>query len=126
MVDSRSEAGSIIERAVYMPSGKRSFGPSSCPWALPDDPNGGVGKQFQGAREGQIAILPMIESVEGLKSVKEFVSVDGVSGIEKLLSNAHGSTPQTESLYDIRSSHDCAINADLGGRKNLGTLALDL
>ncbi|KAM5342251.1 hypothetical protein ACJ41O_013217 [Fusarium nematophilum] len=81
MINSRSETERIIERAVYPPLGKRSFGPTSAPWALPDGPNGGVGAYFQRARDGQIAILPMIESVEGLRNVEEIASVEGVSGV---------------------------------------------
>ncbi|KAH7141870.1 Pyruvate/Phosphoenolpyruvate kinase-like domain-containing protein [Dactylonectria macrodidyma] len=109
MVNSRSEAESIIERAAYPPVGKRSFGPSSAPWALPDGPNGGVGAYFQRAQDRQIAILPMIESVEGLKNVEEITSVEGVSGVfigpmdlrlSLGLSTADGEEPMYQSALD--------------------------
>lgn len=81
MVNTKDEAEQIVSRAVFPPKGKRSFGPARAPWGLPDGAQGGVPTYFQRALDGDVAILPMIESLEGLRNVDEILSVQGVSGV---------------------------------------------
>ena len=83
MVDDAAQMKAIIDRGVYPPGGRRSYGPIYAGFA---DPKGGTGlaaaaRYFERARRGEIAIIPMIESKEGLQNVEEILSLDGVSGI---------------------------------------------
>lgn len=81
MVNHQAEMRTIAQHALYPPRGRRSFGPSSAPWGLPNGPGGGVGEYVQRASEGKIAILPIIESAEGVENVEDVTSIDGVSGV---------------------------------------------
>ena len=81
MVDDVAQMRAIVDRAVYPPTGRRSFGPSLAPYADPDGPKSGVPGYMARAANGDIAILPMIESREGLANVDEILAVDGVSGV---------------------------------------------
>lgn len=80
MVNNRKEAEDIVSKGVFPPRGKRSFGPARAPWGLPDGAQGGVATYFQRALKSEVAILPMIESAEGLENVEDILSVDGISG----------------------------------------------
>lgn len=81
MVNNSDEVEEIVARALFPPKGKRSFGPSRAPWGLADGAHGGVGTYFQRALQEEVAILPMIESVEGLNNVESILNTDGVSGV---------------------------------------------
>ena len=81
MVGSAAEMKGILNRALYPPAGARSFGPLYAPYADPDGPEGGMGAYFAKAKRGDIAILPMIESKEGLANADEILSLEGVSGV---------------------------------------------
>ncbi|KIX94217.1 uncharacterized protein Z520_09927 [Fonsecaea multimorphosa CBS 102226] len=79
MVNNAAEMERIISHAVYPPGGKRSFGPF----------NAAFGRQLQGtqfgtyydmARDDGVAILPIIESAEGIKNADAIMAVPGVSG----------------------------------------------
>lgn len=80
MVSNAREMASILDRAVYPPGGRRSFGPLSAPFAHPNGPAGGMGAYVERAQKGEIAILPMIESKEGLENVDEILGMDQVAG----------------------------------------------
>lgn len=81
MVGNKQEMEAIIDRAIYPPHGRRSFGPLSAAFADPDGPSGGMGAYFQRAKRGDIALLPMIESKEGLENAEDILSMDAVSGV---------------------------------------------
>ncbi|KIM94671.1 hypothetical protein OIDMADRAFT_135628 [Oidiodendron maius Zn] len=78
MVQSRKEAEDIIQRAIYPPIGQRSFGPFLAPYADTDN-SSDVGK-YLSKRARDLAIMPMIESVDGIKNAEEILSVKGVTG----------------------------------------------
>ncbi|KAK4935994.1 hypothetical protein LTR10_023041 [Elasticomyces elasticus] len=80
MVNNAREMKAILERAVYPPAGQRSFGPLYAPFGHPDGPHGGMGGYFERAKRGDIAILPIIESREGLDNVEEILGLEGVAG----------------------------------------------
>lgn len=81
MVGNKREMEAIIDRAIYPPGGRRSFGPLSAAFAAPEGPAGGMGAYFQRAKRGDIALIPMIESKEGLENAEEILSMEGVSGV---------------------------------------------
>jgi 2-keto-3-deoxy-L-rhamnonate aldolase RhmA len=84
MVNSAAEMEAILDRALYPPRGRRSFGPIYAPFAG----NGSISKSyagpggyFQRARSGGIGIIPMIESRSGLENCDEILALDGVDGV---------------------------------------------
>lgn len=81
MVNNKNEVERIIDGAIYPPHGSRSFGPARAPWGLPSGPKGGVGEYFQRAKNGEVAIFPMIESRDGLANAEDIISTKGVSGV---------------------------------------------
>lgn len=81
MVNNKAEVDEIVNRATYPPQGSRSFGPARAPWGLPDGPQGGVAEYFRRAKRGDIAILPTIESEEGLANAEDIISSRDVSGV---------------------------------------------
>jgi 2-keto-3-deoxy-L-rhamnonate aldolase RhmA len=78
MVRNRAECADILQRALYPPLGQRSFGPFHAPFADPDR-YADVGK-YMSKTSKKLAILPMIESVEGLEHAEEILTVKGVTG----------------------------------------------
>lgn len=80
MVNNAAEMKAIIDRAIYPPKGRRSFGPLYAPFAHPEGPQTGMPGYFERAKRGDIALLPMIESKEGLENCEEILSLEGVSG----------------------------------------------
>lgn len=80
MVNDAAEMRAIIDKAIYPPGGRRSFGPVVAQFAHPDGPATGMGGYFARAKAGEIALLPMIESKEGLQNVEGILSVPEVSG----------------------------------------------
>lgn len=81
MVGNVREMKAILNRSLYPPQGARSFGPLYAPCADPDGPRGGMGAYFAKAKRGDVAIIPMIESREGLENADELLSLEGVSGV---------------------------------------------
>ncbi|KAJ3549769.1 hypothetical protein NM208_g338 [Fusarium decemcellulare] len=129
MINTKKQAEEVIEQALFPPRGKRSFGPSRAPWALPDGSQGGVGTYFRRALSEEIAILPMIESAEGVKNVTDIVSISGVSGVfigpmdlrmSLGLSGADGNEP----VY--KTSLDMILQAAKDHKKLVGTLGIGL
>ncbi|KAH0847258.1 4-hydroxy-2-oxo-heptane-1,7-dioate aldolase [Fonsecaea pedrosoi] len=80
MVNNASEARQIIDRAIYPPGGNRSFGPFHAPFGS-GDPTGGWAAYYQRARDRGIAVLPIIESAEGVQNVDEILGLDEVTGV---------------------------------------------
>ncbi|KIW75480.1 hypothetical protein Z517_10221 [Fonsecaea pedrosoi CBS 271.37] len=79
MVNNAAEMERIISHAIYPPRGKRSFGPFNAPF----------GRQLHGtqfgtyydmAQDDGVAILPIIESAEGIQNADAILAVPGVSG----------------------------------------------
>ncbi|KAK6364205.1 hypothetical protein LTS17_012376 [Exophiala oligosperma] len=80
MVNNATEMKHIISHALYPPKGKRSFGPFN---AMFGRQLGGtqMGTYYDMAQDQGVAILPIIESVEGLENAESILAVDGVSGV---------------------------------------------
>lgn len=78
MVTSAKETEEIIQRGIYPPVGKRSFGPFLAPYA--DTDNSSDVAKYLSKRVKDLAIMPMIESVEGVEMAEEILSVKGVTG----------------------------------------------
>lgn len=87
MVDDVAQMKAIIDRGVYPPGGRRSYGPIYAGFADQQGAGAGAGllaasaRYFERAKKGDIALIPMIESKEGLKNVEEIVALDGVSAV---------------------------------------------
>lgn len=80
MVNTRAEMEAIVNRALYPPVGARSFGAFQAPYASLD-PSMNVADYCNMARQpNQIAILPIIESKEGIGNAEDILSVPGVTG----------------------------------------------
>ena len=79
MVNTAAEMKAIVDRAVYPPVGSRSFGPFNAPFASLD-PRDGFAEYYQRAREGGVAVLPIIESSEGVRNCEEILATEGVTG----------------------------------------------
>ncbi|ETS84319.1 hypothetical protein PFICI_02344 [Pestalotiopsis fici W106-1] len=128
MVNNKKEVDRIIDGAAYPPHGSRSFGPARASWGLPRGPQGGVREYFQRAKNGEVAIFPMIESKEGVANAEDIISTTGVSGIfvgpmdlrlSLGLSGLDGSEPVfMEALEKI-----CTLGQKYG--KFIGSLAMD-
>jgi 2-keto-3-deoxy-L-rhamnonate aldolase RhmA len=81
MVQSREEAERVVRYAKYPPIGQRSFGPFNAAWADPAADKS-LPKYFGHARQpGNIAVIVMIESKDGIDNAEEIMSVPGVDGI---------------------------------------------
>jgi len=112
MVQSKVEMYNIIRYAKYPPLGQRSFGPFNAPYA-DLDADSTMEKYFTRTAK-DIAILPMIESVQGVNNVEDIVSVPGVTGLfvgpvdlrlSMNLAGTHGEEPQyLEALEKISNA----------------------
>lgn len=72
MVNTAEEAQAAVAACRYPPLGARSFGPA------------GVGQRVPGYFDSsaeQIAVIPMVETVEALNNVDQIVSVPGVDAV---------------------------------------------
>lgn len=78
MVNTGKQAEEIIDRAIYPPHGSRSFGPFQAPFA-DTDPTSDVARYIT-QRVKDVAVILMIESVQGVENAREILSVKGVSG----------------------------------------------
>lgn len=79
MVQSKAELENIVRHARYPPIGQRSFGPFNAPYADLDG-DSTMDKYFATTAK-DIALLPMIESAQGVANAEEIMSVPGISGI---------------------------------------------
>jgi 2-keto-3-deoxy-L-rhamnonate aldolase RhmA len=79
MVKSRSEMEAIVQCAMYPPVGQRSFGPTMAAFA--DLDVAATSAKYFKETSKDVAIIPMIESVEGLKNAEEICSVEGVTAV---------------------------------------------
>jgi len=73
MVNTRADAEAAVRACHYPPLGARSFGPSGAAPRVD-------GSYFDQSRD-QIAVIPMVETVEALANVDDIVSVPGVDAI---------------------------------------------
>lgn len=79
MVRTKKEMETIIENAVYPPVGQRSFGPTMAIFANMDVKATSASYFKETSKE--VAVIPMIESVEGLENAEEICSVEGVTAV---------------------------------------------
>jgi 2-keto-3-deoxy-L-rhamnonate aldolase RhmA len=79
MVQSADEMEQIIKMAVYPPRGQRSFGPTMAPFASVDPTSSVV--QYLNETSKDVAVIPMIESSQGLEKAEEICAVDGVTAV---------------------------------------------
>ncbi|KAH8901427.1 Phosphoenolpyruvate/pyruvate domain-containing protein [Thozetella sp. PMI_491] len=127
-INNKTEMEQVLDRALYPPHGRRSFGPAMAPWGLPDGPEGGVGTYFQRARQGGVAILPMIESKEAVENAEEIIAMEGVSGVfigpmDLRLSLGLGGLDGNEPEYLKAVAKVCRLSKQYG--KIVGSLGTD-
>lgn len=79
MVQSQAEMEQIIQNAVYPPRGQRSFGPTMAPFADLDAAS--TTAKYLSQTSKNIAVIPMIESVQGLQNAESICSVEGVTAV---------------------------------------------
>lgn len=109
MVNDATETEGIIQNCLYPPRGSRSFGPLNAPFGAQSS-SIDVPKYVEMAHRREIAIIPMIESAQGLENAEAILSVDGVSGI-------------FIGPYDLRLS--LGLPGGLDGDEDLFTKALE-
>jgi 4-hydroxy-2-oxoheptanedioate aldolase len=69
----------IVQNAVYPPLGQRSFGPTMAAFADLDP--GATNMKYFEEMSKKVAVIPMIESVEGLENAEAICSVEGVTAV---------------------------------------------
>jgi 2-keto-3-deoxy-L-rhamnonate aldolase RhmA len=79
MVKNRQEMEAIVQSAVYPPVGQRSFGPTMATFA--DLDVGATSAKYYKETSKEVAVIPMIESIEGLQNTQTICSVDGVTAV---------------------------------------------
>jgi len=79
MVKNNDEMESIVQSAVYPPVGQRSFGPTMAAFADLDP--AATNAKYLSETSKDVAVIPMIESVEGLKNAEDICSVTGVTAV---------------------------------------------
>jgi 4-hydroxy-2-oxoheptanedioate aldolase len=80
MVNTKAEMDEIVKRAKYPPRGQRSNGPFRTPFADLNEKSTSFGRYLMETAK-DVAILPMIESVEGLENVEAILSTESVNGV---------------------------------------------
>ena len=80
MVNNREEIDLIIKRACYPPLGQRSSGPFRTPFADLEERTISFEK-YRREKAKEVAVLPMIESVEGVLNAEAIMETDGVDGV---------------------------------------------
>jgi 2-keto-3-deoxy-L-rhamnonate aldolase RhmA len=78
MVQNAAEMEQIIQRALYPPRGQRSFGPFHAQFA--DSGTHSVAEYYNKAQRREIAVIPILESREGVEHAEAILRVNGVSG----------------------------------------------
>lgn len=120
MVNNAAEMDLIIDRARYPPRGRRSFGPFNAA-AGSRIPLPGFPAYYKRAQAQEIAIIPIIESAEGLRNAEEIMRVDGVSAVFigpydlRLALGLPGGIDGDEKEFTGALAHIC----DLGKRLNI-------
>ena len=79
MIQTAQEMKEVVQAARYPPVGNRSFGPAYAAYG-DIDPTADRMAYFRRALDGEVAILPIIESAQGLQNVEEILKVPGVTG----------------------------------------------
>lgn len=79
MVKNKEEMESVVQSAVYPPVGQRSFGPSMAVFADLDP--AATSMKYLSETSKDVAVIPMIESAEGLKNAEAICSVEGVTAV---------------------------------------------
>jgi len=79
MVKNRDEMRAIVQSAVYPPVGQRSFGPTMAAFA--DLDREATSSKYFRETSNDVAVIPMIESVEGLDNAEAICSVHGVTAV---------------------------------------------
>ncbi|KUJ11368.1 Phosphoenolpyruvate/pyruvate domain-containing protein, partial [Mollisia scopiformis] len=80
MVNNKEEMDLIIKRACYPPLGQRSSGPFRTPYADLEEKTNSFAK-YQAETAKGVAVLAMIESVEGVENAEAIMSTKGVDGV---------------------------------------------
>lgn len=79
MVKNRQEMEAIVQAAVYPPLGQRSFGPAMAAFA--DLDVGATSAKYFKETSKDVAVIPMVESIEGLGHAEAICSVEGVTAV---------------------------------------------
>ena len=74
MVNNAAEAKALADACLYPPMGKRSNGPIRAAMY-------GVASSYQTTANGEVLVIPMIETQQGIDNIDEILSVPGISGI---------------------------------------------
>jgi 2-keto-3-deoxy-L-rhamnonate aldolase RhmA len=80
MVNNKAEVDLVVKYARYPPLGQRSSGPFRTPYADLSETSNSFARYRREVAEG-VAILAMIESVEGVENAEAIMSTQGVSGV---------------------------------------------
>ena len=115
MINSAGDARRAVDACRYAPDGSRSFGPVRV--GLREGPD-----YLKRANE-EIAVLPMIETVEALEALDDILAVDGLDGVYVGifdLSLAMGLPPGNN---DGEPAFDAALQKILAGCEKAGVVA---
>lgn len=129
MVNNAGEMKRILDHAIYPPHGKRSFGPFQAPFGrqLKVHPTG-FAEYYDSAQDNGVAVLPIIESVEGLQNADEILQMDGVAGAFigpydlRLSMGLPGGLDGAESSFNNALRKICAIGKRYG--KMIGSMGI--
>ena len=80
MVNNKEEMDLIIKRACYPPLGQRSSGPFRTPYADLEETTNSF-QRYVTERAPGVAVLAMIESVEGVDNAEAILETKGVAGV---------------------------------------------
>lgn len=79
MVKNRNEMNAIVQSARYPPVGQRSFGPTMAAFA--DLDIDATNAKYFKETSNDVAVIPMIESIEGVENAEAICSVEGVTAV---------------------------------------------
>ena len=123
MVNNADEMRAIAKRALYPPLGERSFGPANAAYASTDS-TFTAATYFQEAKQGRVAVIPMIESREGVENVEEILAVEGVNaafvGPQDLRlslglpSGRDGNEPEFQAAFEAIMNAGAKLNIPIG------------
>ena len=74
MCNNAAEAKALVDACMYPPLGKRSNGPIRAAAYGENSP-------YQSIANGEVLVIPMIETQAGIDNIDEILSVPGISGI---------------------------------------------
>ena len=74
MINNAAEAKALAEACLYPPIGKRSNGPIRAAMY-------GEASSYQSIANGEVLVIPMIETQEGIDNIDAILQVPGISGI---------------------------------------------